>query len=548
MKKPDKPAVSIIKLSSGHDIVAIIEALRFNEDKQFNFILNEPPYLFYKPFNYKLLKDITDLLGKDLVLVTKDQVVVKLAQQFDLKVSPTPVEDWDQLEAKSQVEPEALKTEVKKTKKEPKKLDEQSPVDKHKPRFNFKGLSRLQTYLSHRPIFLKLGAGIMVIGLLFLAYTLIPRSAIVTIQTDLTTLRTNLEVNLSTTATEVDLEKQILPLKMISMNYKNELDIVATGQVDGARASGIVEIYNCHPQNNLVIDASTVFQRDGKNYRLQAQDLEVIIPPSIDIEDCQSSPTNVNRKSLRIIAERSGEAYNFGIGSYEILGRNIAYYNVVGSVLDGGRQATVCPSDQDIAQAKISLTNQRRDANFKRDLRSKLESEDYIPIDGTEGTFQVAEGSIIEPNSCPNQDSNVISQNLVYYMGGVSRQDLEAILYPSLKLQAKDLDIVDYGLNGNCCNNVKIRGSTQAEASLEAPADLDYYLGLEIISAKAGVNFDKDQIIRDIAGKRANVVAANLRHKEGVKSVTIKLSPSWVVWDNNLPSNPRDIELEIIGN
>ena len=58
----------------------------------------------------------------------------------------------------------------------------------------------------------------------------------------------------------------------------------------------------------------------------------------------------------------------------------------------------------------------------------------------------------------------------------------------------------------------------------------------------AGLFLDREEVLSEIAGNRANQVAARLRRLEGVRTVDVQLSPPW---RRDLPENQSDILLEI---
>ena len=59
-----KGSIHVITIDQSYDIVAVIEALRFNPAKLFNLIVFKKTRLFLNPFHLKLLKDIEVLLKK----------------------------------------------------------------------------------------------------------------------------------------------------------------------------------------------------------------------------------------------------------------------------------------------------------------------------------------------------------------------------------------------------------------------------------------------------------------------------------------------------
>ena len=541
-----------VSIHKDHDIIAIVEALRFNQATQFNFILPQNPKVFYSHFNYKLLKNITDLLQKDVVFITEDEIVIKLAKQFEFKTAPAVVKHAKTgtvvtkkvgLEGDSgghSLNPlKSRKSKSKNSKSQGGRRIGDSNAGKSKSIVSFK----LFFELVNVKLLINLGLAVVIIGGLAVIYFVIPKTATVRIQTDSRRVQANLEVDLVSSATEVNVDSEVLPLEMVPISVERDHVIEASGRVEASRASGIVEVYNCHPDESLIIDSSTIFEKDNKQFRLQA-DLEIVIPASVDIEDCQTSLTNANKRSLRIEAVNSGVDYNLGLGNYEIISQDSDYYQVVGFELEGGQEPSGCISDNDLKAAqeefRQGLQQVRRD--HRQLLVEKLQAQGLIPL---EDTFQLAEGEINTPQLCPTIAEGSLSQVVVSYMGGVKPADLEVIVHPSLQAEVIGLEITDYGIDSGRYE-VEVRNNTATlEPTIVSPADIDYYLNIFISNAQARINLDELQIKKDIVSRPANEVGSDLRRQFGIGSADVSLSPFWAVWIRNLPSDTDRITVVI---
>ena len=525
----------VVELGFQADIVAAVEALHSNPDKQLALRLPDPAGDFGKFFNLRLLKQISLLLNKEIILITNNRTVSKLAEHLDIPVKaaktvspPVSLSEFPPL-APSDVgsSQRAMPSEY-------------LPSPAYKTGFKQNTLKSKPARVGGRSavgwIFLILIAAAAVVSL-FIFY---PKQATINIQTHVSALRVKVEADLSQTAQQVDVRRKILPLRMISQDSKLQQEIEATGSTDGEKASGVIEIYNCNTRDDLVIDTQTIFRKDDKDFVLRADDLEIVIPPNNNPDDCESSSALDNRRSLKIEAVNVGEEYNLEAGSYQIVGLNSDDYNVRGFDISGGNEVTSCITAEDLELAKEEFAQKRNDTEVKRDLMQSLEIEhNLIPL---EGTFQVAEADILEPATCPEVTDNRISQVIIYYLGGIEKADVVKLVEADLKAAAGELTVVDDGLDSASYEVNITLNSERPKPTVQQAADLDYYVIIEIDQANATIVLDRQDILDEIAGEKVKQAAPRLRRLEGVTNVQVDLSPFWV---DSLPENKNDILLKI---
>ena len=77
---------AIVDLKPPVDVVAAVEALRYNPAKKIALVFPEKQEAFHDVFNLRLLQQISDILEKQFVLVTTDPLVVKLAHSLAISV------------------------------------------------------------------------------------------------------------------------------------------------------------------------------------------------------------------------------------------------------------------------------------------------------------------------------------------------------------------------------------------------------------------------------------------------------------------------------
>ena len=518
--KREAPERQVVEIPANADLIEVITLIRASSAKRLFLALPARPALFEKFFELRLIRQNALLAQKELILVTPDPLVTQRARRLGLAVEPVRPVDPGEEDVLPADTAEALivgdaKPVAAKVNPPPAKARRRRPIGR---------------------LLLQLSLFSVIFGALpVMAYFHWPTRATITIETDISSLRFDFEANLSQSALSADVERQILPLAMISYGQEFSEEVAADGRVDGAKASGVVQIYNCSLESELVVNESTIFIKDGFEFLWRAGDSEIIIPPS-ESEDCQAS----SARGLTLEAVEAGEEYNLEAGNYQIVGLPEGSYDVRGPDMIGGSAENACYTPDDLEVAEERFKQKRNDAEIRRRLVSQLELDhDLIPL---EKTFQFAAGDIFLPATCPEVTENKISQTIVYYMGGVKLADVEALAVPELRKRAGDLSIIDNGL-AEASYDVRIRpGGDDAEPTVQQPAPLAYYVIVETSQAVGGVVLDREEVLSEIAGNRANQVAARLRRLEGVRTVDVQLSPPW---RRNLPENQNDILLEI---
>ena len=532
-QNPNQPLLErqVVDVTKDMDLIEIVEFIRNTSAEKLFLVLSGHPDLFEKLFELRLLRQNALLVHKELVLVTVDPLITQRARRLGLTVATTlPPEAKEEDILAQEVSKvvghkKSAKASSRRAKSRLSSLPPQAPPQSRQQGSIYRFLLKAALFLS---IFL---------GLPLVAYFFWPTSAIITIETKVSSLRINVEANLDQSAPEVDLDRKILPLEMVSQGRELTENVIAQGRVEGVKASGIVQIYNCSLDSELVIDSETLFIKDSLEFVWRAADANIVIPAS-ESEDCQAS----SARALTIEAVKAGAEYNLEAGNYQIVGLPEGSYDVRGQVMSGGLAIGACYTPDDLEAAEERFHQKRNDSEVRRQLAVELEAEyGLIPL---EGTFQVAEGDVSKPDTCPTVSENQITQTIIYYLGGIEADDVETLIAPALKKVAGDLTVINSGLE-DASYDARIRlGSPQIKATVQQAADLDYYVIIETSRALGGVVLDQDEILDEIIGTRANQAAARLRRLEGVKTVRVELSPRWR-FSFNLPEQKSSIKIKI---
>ena len=601
-----KSQPAIVHLGVNADVVAAVEAMRFNSGNPIYIVLPKRPCSFRNSFNLNLLRQVGLILKKEFVLVSDHPVVIDLAKKLQIQLleqlneqeilqpskaaapkepaalpeaselpagseqsisnrltdivaaktlkgtkSPAQAKSKKKLEVKKPIIETDVKVETSQAgeTKSPKLKQRRSPPlfatdDERRP-----SSGRLRTYMVGLILAVLLGAVILI-------YALWPKTATIIIKTEVSQLSpVDIELNLRQGLETSELASKTLNLEMFSTETIISQAVTASGQLPGQRAQGVIEIYNCSTTQPLVINSLTIFRKDDQDFRLQATDFEVSIEPAVDQANCQGTGGVINRRSLRIIASQAGTAYNLSEGSYQIVGVDAATYNVIGQAMEGGQAPVACLTAEDLNQ--ISAVDERyRDESAARQALEELINKEtfddgadyFIPLPEI---FQVALGELQRPATCSELRAgiavnNEVSQQVTYWMGAVKKSEVEALIKPELVRQAAGLDIKETGLQTaefSAYRNPEFTGGGEPTAT--SPAKWQYYVLVNVREARAGKDLRPAQIIEEAVGMKSRTVGANLRRLQGVRDVQVQLSPWWAFWLTELPDDPNYIEVEI---
>ena len=519
-------AEQVVEVPADADLVEVVGLIRGASAEKLLLILPARPKLFEKFFNLRLIRQNVLLAKKSIVLITPDAKVGQRAPRLGLAVSSE--------------RPASATEEVILARESAEIIGRQPVPEAVAPA---KPSSANQT-AGRRRYALRLLRGMLIFLLIFVglplaAYYFWPSRATIIIETDVSLLRFDVEANLSQSLTAVDIQRQALPLEMVNHGLELSQAVAGSGDVEGNRASGIVDIYNCNQENSLIINSETTFVKDNLEFSWAAEEgAEELIPGSAS-EDC----LDVSALSLRIEAAAVGEEYNLEAGSYQIVGLPESSYDVRGRAMTDGNAADSCYTAEDLEIAQEALKQKRKDGEIRRQMMSRLRTEEgLIPL---EATFQVYEGDIFVPEACPVITENQVTQTIIYYLGGVREEDVDTLVGSDLRKQYSDLTILDSGLTAAEYDTRVRPGSPESPQPTVLKADerMQYYVIIESDQARGGVILDEKRLLKDVAGIRASQAATRLRRLEGIRTVRVELSPPW---QTHLPENQNDIQIEIL--
>lgn len=374
-------------------------------------------------------------------------------------------------------------------------------------------------------LLLVLGAlGIIVLIVLFiLANRVLPKAA-VTIQTNTTSVNSDLTPTLDTSASSVDTSSQVIPAKTAQMQKTYTGQAPASGkQNNGNTATGTVTMTEqaCAPSLGTpsALPAGTALSTNGLTFVTQASAIFTFSGFS------GGSCANYTTDPVNITAQKGGSQYNEGNNtSFSVSGNSSI--TATGSTTGGTDNIQMVVQQSDIDSA-TQQAQQGVDKNaIKQQLQQQLQSEGEEALPAT---FTAGKPSVTASAKVGDQSSNVtVTETITYTMFGVQKSDLQKLVAASVdpQIDTSKQAIQDYGLSG-------------AQISVTSANGSKAQLGIQVTSV-VGPHLDQAQIKSTIEGKKSGEAETSIEGDPGVVSVKVKLSPFWV---GSVPKNPSKITI-----
>lgn len=388
-----------------------------------------------------------------------------------------------------------------------------APKDKKKSKSDKK--PKIPNFNKFRKRTLLIGAGIVALIIVWLLGIFVLPKATVIIKTDNVSVNTELTFTASTSAEELDLEKNVIPAVKKEVKKTDAEKVPATGKKNvGEKATGTVTIKlaNC-AQNSASIPAGTGVSTAGVTFITQDNvDLKSFYP----VFSCKNdSFPDYTSRTVKVVAQTPGDQYNISGGrTFNVAGFPDAS-GVDSSAMSGGtsKEITVV-SDQDVESAKSKLTDKSKNT-ASEELQKQLKDEDLFPIvDTLAGTPPAVTAS---PSVGAEASEVTVTSIVTYSMLGVKRDDLKKLVVNSAKdqIDSSKQSIGDDGLD-------------KAVFKLgDKPLATDQKINVQT-TLSTGAQIDEAALKAEIAGKKKGEVQQIIGARPGVKEVEVKYSPFWV--------------------
>jgi len=551
------------------DIAAIIDKLTNAEQKIVALVLPKRPSALQGSVNLQLLKKSAEDGAKNLVLITTDEQVIRLAGQISLHVSSSLLSKpyLPTIEATDDSRVEELSDDgaVSKTTEsadpaqpdvyaDGEKVDLATPIgvlvgddeielDNSDPvedlgatmdETSKNGLIakkiRVPNFNKFRTKMIAGTSGVVLLGLfLFWALTIAPKATVV-LSTEKTDTQAKITITGSKDTLVVDAEKGLVPATRKEEKQKLTGTFVATGQKDiGEKATGTMTIRNCDYPDGFTLPAGTKFTNSGKSF---VSTTSVSVPdfsgPSFS---CNLDGDEAGKANVAVTAESPGDSFNLSSRSYTISSiPSEADVDAVGGAMGGGTtKIAKIVSAEDIAAAKSKVLESSAD-NIKGKLSQLLKDEELLPI---EDTFVTAQGeptsSVAVGADAPTDPTLTIE--VTSSMLGIKFSDVEPLISKELEktIDLATQKIYKSGLDGAILAVIERPGADTVKLTVATTASI-------------GPNLSPETVAADISGKKAGEAKQLLEARPGVAKADIQLSPFWVF---SLPNKTSKISVSI---
>lgn len=526
-----------IYLDTDDDITAVIDHLKGAPEQIVALVVPKRAEVLNSLVNMKLLKRSATQLKKQVVLITDNSAISRIAgatgvyvasslrSKPQIPVNSMPAIDKSKTVAEHQQEAGKVSDDIaNETNEESTELGDEATSKtpkKKKPSIKVPNFDAFRVKIA----LIALAVLLLPIGW-FIAFRVLPKATI-RITTNATNLPASVELTTTSDLEGLDLENKVIPVSIQENKQQYAEEYEATGEKQvGEKASGLMTISNCKKDDSAAtIPAGTVFTSGN---------LRFVSAVAVNLEpgdftgsgNCQSTGDHV--KTITVSAIEPGDQYNLSSRSYNIEGVNSQITAFGGDMSGGSNEVVTVVSQQDIDSALQRLNAKIDEDSVRSQLRNTLQTAGFVPIDDT---FSTIEGDPIASAQVDDETAGgTLTLNTTYTMAGVRETDVLDFLVPILEEQAGELQLIDSGIAAARYTATKLDGGGYA-VTIKS-------------NGVAGLLLDQEQVFDEIKGKKTDEAAANLRSREGITQVEASSSP---FWNTSIPTNRKKVIIEING-
>lgn len=551
-------AKDIIYIDVEDDITTIIGKIKASKEKIIALVPPKRVGILQSDVNLRLLEKNAKKDGKQIVLITNDSALVRLAGVAGIpvaknlqskpevpEVSALLVDDDDVIDGSelSVGEHDDAMGNAKKGTKGAKAasskkksatsddlddldLDDDAPNNKKTVAPSSVKRTKVPNFDSFRKkLFIGIGAGVAAIGLLVWMFVFAP-SAIITVIAKTTDFPVSVNVALSNDqATSV--ENNILQSNTITLPEDNKfsqksVEFTATGTKDiGEKAGGSMKITRTATTNvPIAVPAGTGFSSGEYTF---------VSTQSVTIEGASVGTGGIvyPTKTIPVVAVKIGPDFNLGPRTYT---PSIAGISASGGEMTGGVLKTV----KIVTQADVNIASQQLGELSEADAKKALLAS--IPADqiAINDSYTVSKTDVVATPAIGAEapdGKGTVTLKAVYTIKTVAKSELKAFITKKVDGEienGKDAQkVYDYGVDGAKLTEFTVSGGKER---------------VKITAiAKVGPKLEAEQIKEIARGKKAGEIREQLKEIDGVSEVEVKFSYFWVT---RVPDNDNKIEVD----
>ncbi len=558
-------AKETIYIDVDDEITAVIDKVVSSKAKIVALVLPKRATVMQSIVNMKLLKRTTEEAGKNIVLVTSEAGLLPLAGLVGMHIAATPTskpgippapdavsdepesvdEPLDVVDGTAQnddfnpaaaaaVSVGALAANEPESILMPDEPDEDGAEElAAEPAKPGKPDKKLKV-----PSFNKFRVGIVLSIVLVIAgitawifaAVVLPKAS-VAITTDSTTITSDLNLTLDTTAQTLDIENKIIPAvsQLVAKTYSEEAP--ATGQQNnGLRASGNVyfALKGCD-EDTVSIPTGSGISANGNTYITQAP---LTLNRAIIGSKC--NPTSAQSEwsgTVKVVAINGGVKFNVDTGTSFTVSASSNVTAKANETIAGGTDEitkVVAQADIDAATEKI---NTKDTTAVKAELEAALTAKGLMPVSST---FLAGDQQVTTSAKAGDKVESVkVTAKVPYTMLGIKQDDLKALVTANVKSQidTKKQKITDDGVANAKFTQQNPGSPTNAVVAVK-------------VRSTAGPELNAADLKTQVAGLKAGDIKALLDGAPGITDVQVAYSPVWVT---KAPKDVKKITVTIDG-
>ena len=527
-------AKDVVYIDSDDDITSVINSIESCSGKIVAVVPPKHASVLSSIVNIKLLKKSADSYKKSIVLITTEPNTVALAgaakvhvartlkskpymptdptldvrestaTSDDLEVAPGEIPELHQPAAthKDDVIQLDNTTKAASTKKSNSKVVKKFKVP------NFYSF-RLKVFA---------GGALLVAAIVgaYIALVVLPK-ATVTLTTEVSTIDSLLTLTATTGVKDFDEKNPILPASMAESKKTDSEKVPATGKKDvGTKATGNVRMYNCNKDDKLsdtirtVPAGSTVTDANGNAFVTQ-EDVDVE-PSKFSGDTCSSDKASA---SVSVVASSAGGQFNLSPRTYNVGGFSTIKAVDTNGMGGGTSKVVTVVSNEDIESAKAKVAGKSKAAALT-ELKTQLEAGGSFALEET-----VTESApVFTQNAAVDAEQADVTVTAVttYTMLGIVNADIQKLVEKSITEKITDTrqKILDNGISKRKLQLLEKKSPSEQKFSIA-------------IVATVGPDIDTKGIASELAGKTRSEIQALLKDRAGIKDITVKYDPFWVV-------------------
>lgn len=369
-----------------------------------------------------------------------------------------------------------------------------------------------------KKLFIGLGAGVVLIGVLVWALVFAPAATVI-----ITARTTTVPVSgVVTLAAATDAEAGTLKTLTETIEREASVEFEATGQEDqGTKASGRVTLsIPCSAVSSgpPTIPAGTGVSSGGKTFITQTS----ATPSTPAFSPCRFTTT------VDVTASENGDSFNLAANAaYTVAG----YSSVtgIGSAMTGGTSKIVTiVTAADVQAAKEKLVAESTD-----EVRSELKGKFAESVQVIDASFIAdREDAVSTPAvgaEAPDKKAKITSK-VSYRLSGVEKSELETYLKDVLKKQMQDQTtqkVYKSGIDDVKLNDFARRGDVMTVRL--------------VTTGHIGPVINEDEVKEAVIGKKFGDIQNELTKIDGVSDVEVKFPYFWV---RTVPNNVDKVTIE----